>query len=239
MSDTTDEMTLPSDINALSLEQLEELLDELADSDPLRIVVTSVLEQRRRKEHRKQNRTTTTTSGGSGTTRTAKGRKLRAGEPGDRAIRAAATFNAEPVKVEVWRAALAEATDPATGEVTLTPRIVQLGINAYFAQRKIDANSAKSVAVPAPTPAPTDENKQTEVDEVTEIAMFAAIEAIVSDGESVWPVGTFSDGLPSVTDDDDDLLEDVIEQREFVAIQPVDFTPPSVFEDSEGVWDDR
>lgn len=152
-----------TDIAGLSTEQLNELVNELPEGDPERTLYEEILKQRLKERPPAAKKTTTRQPATA--KRTSKGRKLRAAAPGDRAMRAADTFNSEPVKVEVWKEALAEATDPVTGEITLTGRIVQLGINAYFAQRKLDKITASATPT-APAAAEEDSDDETQPNDV-------------------------------------------------------------------------
>lgn len=269
MSDTdqTQPPEIPADLSALSATQLEDLVSDYPEGDPLRVVLAEVLAQRRKAEASAAKKT----SGGQPTpkgqapgtpTRTSKGRKLRAGEPGDRAMAAADTFNSEPAKVAVWREALSEATDPATGEIMLTGRIVQLGINAYFAQRKIDDAAKKAAAQQPPIVATTQPAAEDDEPQMTDAGTWnAAVEGMADAIESLkveTPAGS-TEGLAAPTIEDE-LLPVVEEQSEapFVSVSELPggmvmlSTPEGdsmvtdlplssiagLFEDDDEVWDD-
>lgn len=87
-------------------------------------------------------------------------KRLRAKEPTQRAINAAASFMGDPDRVAAWAEAVEDAKQ-SDGSIAVTGRIVQLTIGAYFAERNRDKAAAT-----------TEEIKQAAVasDEVIEAA---------------------------------------------------------------------
>jgi hypothetical protein len=129
----------------LSIEQLEELIEE-QESDEMREVLVDVLQQRRDRQ----------TGEAPAPARKKRGRTaLRAEQPRDIATNSADLFMQDEERAAAWREALVEATDE-NGNVALTGRIVQLAVGAYYAERRAQkrkrVSEAKVVSEAAPEP---------------------------------------------------------------------------------------
>lgn len=120
----------PANIADLTTEQLRSLVEEHGDDPETRAALEALIETKTELEAKEAEATARRTRKG-------KPRGLKNDEPTGRAITASETFMADPERVAVWDEAVRRATQP-DGKVILSPKMIQLGVGAYYHRRSRD-----------------------------------------------------------------------------------------------------